>query len=203
MITRYHEMSALLGVGAPGRPVVLNDLHKAAWSLYTDTGEMEISQGLERPFTFRADALPGRPGMYLFTVRSPFAFTHAKPLCINLAAGTSLDVELMLSPFKRVKNSQDKSRRVVPPEAEWEEVARQRFCAAGMEPESVSLTPLPKMSMRSNQVRHPLVVAAATVTVVDTVQAADRWLRGATPMRAYGLGQLTLLPSSRTQVIVA
>lgn len=203
MITHYHEMSALLGVGQPGKPVVLNDLHKAAWSLYTGTGKMEIPQSVERPFTFRADALPGRPGMYLFTVRSPFAFAHAKQLCINLEAGASLDLEFMISPFKRVKNAQDKSRRIVPPEGEWEETARQRFRAAGMEPGGLSLTPLPKMSMRHHQVRHPLLVASSTVTVVDPTQAAELWLRGATPMRAYGLGQLTLLPSSKTQATAA
>lgn len=203
MICQYHEVSALVGVGRPGRPVVLNDLHKAAWGFYTGTGKMEIPDDTERPFTFRGDALPGRPGMFLLTVRSPFTFANARARSVALYEGSELHLELVLSPFKREKNAQGKTRRVVPPEEEWLSVAAQRFRACGLEPGEVTLTRLPSMAMRPRQVRHPLLVAEATAVVADPMKATDAWLNGGTPMRAYGLGQLTLLPDSPTQAVAA
>lgn len=203
MIVRYFELSAMIGVGHPGRPVVLNDLHKTAWSLYTGTGKMEVPKGVERPFTFRADALPGRQGMYVFIIRSPFEFAGATARSIDLSLGNQLTLEFIYSPYKRIETADKKTRRVVPPENQWATVAGKRFLAAGLEPSRVSLTPLPKLSMRPNQVRHPLVAVESMVTVTDSVKAADAWIRGATMMRAYGMGQLTVLPESPTQAVVA
>lgn len=199
MIVHYHELSALMGVGTPGQQVTLNDLHKAAWALYTGTGKMEIPKGVERPFTFRADEMPGRPGMYLLIVRSPFAFANAKPASLDLSAGLSLTIEFMYSPFLRTKNAQGKTIRTTPPRDAWPDNARQRLQAAGLEPETVAVTHLPQMRVKARQKPQPLVMVEATATVTDPVAVADKWIRGATPMRAYGMGQFTLLPDSASQ----
>lgn len=197
MIVRYHEMSALMGVGKPGRPITLDDHHKAAWALYTGTGKMEIPRGVDRPFTFRADALPGRPGMHIITVRSPFAFAGAKELSIDLAEGTRLDVEFVYSPFTRSKSAEGKSIRITPPSKEWDENARQRLAFAGMATESLRVTPLPRAKVKTkNGSPTTLVNVTAQAIVTDPIEAADKWMRGISPMRAYGMGQLILLPES-------
>lgn len=203
MIIRYYEMSAVTGAGRPGTPATLNDLHKTAWSLYTGTGKVAVPRNAERPFTFRWDALPGRDGVYLFTIRSAFSFAGATSRSVDLSAGSELHLEFPLSPFRRIKTAEDKSRRIVPPREEWGAVAIDRFKAAGLAPGDISLTDLPKMSMRHRKERHPLLMVAGTATVNDPAQAADVWLRGGTPMRAYGLGQFTLLPDSPTQAVTA
>lgn len=203
MIVRYHELNAMMGVGRPGRHVTLNDLHKSAWAIYTATGKMEIPKGTQRPFTFRADALSGQPGRYLFVIRSAFEFANSKAREIDLSEGNSLRLEMASSPYKRVANAEGKTRRVVPPEDEWIEVTEKRFRSAGLAAKKITLDILPSLPMRHGQARQRLLMVEADVTVTDPIKAADAWLRGAEVMRAYGMGQLMALPDSLTQAVAA
>lgn len=208
MICQYHELSAMIGVGRPGQEITLDDMHKAAWSLYTGTGKMEIPKGVERPFTFKFDALPSRPGMFLMTLRSPFSFTHAKAKAVHLEAGQRLSVEMPLSPFQRkymeVRPGTWKGRRVAPPEDQWEACANRVLTRSGMAVESLGLHGAQKMRItHSKHKNSSIVMVTATGTVSDPAALADRWVRGATPARAYGLGQITLLPDSDLQAETA
>ena len=44
MYVDYYETSALVGIGRPGERVTLDHLHKAAWSVFTGTGKLEVPQ---------------------------------------------------------------------------------------------------------------------------------------------------------------
>lgn len=196
MIVQYHELSAMIGVGRPGSRVYLDDLHKAAWSLYTGTGEMKIPPGVERPFTFRADSLPGRPGTYLFTLRSPFAFARAKEYALTLDVGTQLGLEVVFSPFARRKDGNNKSVKViVGPDGE-QDVATKRFKSAGLAPGSIEVSRISVLPIRHGNKAFPVIAASTTVTVTSPAEAMAGWLYGVSPMKAYGMGQLTLLPDS-------
>lgn len=200
MICHYHELTAMVGVSRPGARVVLNDLHKAAWSLYTGTGEMTIPKGIERPFTFRWDAVPGRPGVYLMTVRSPFPFANAQAKAVDMAEGQAIALEVLLSPFIRMKNAQGKPRRVMPLADKWEEVVTDMMGRRGIAVDTVSLSPPERRVVRHHREQSsPIMMATIRGHIQDGAVLADFWLRGATPMRAYGLGQMTLLPDSAVQ----
>lgn len=200
MICHYHELTAMVGVSRPGARVVLNDLHKAAWSLYTGTGEMTIPKGVDRPFTFRWDAMPGQPGVYLMTVRSPFAFANARAKAVDMSESQAIALEVLLSPFQRAKNAQSKPRRITPPAEQWAEVVTDLMARRGIAVDTVALSPPERMALRHPREKSsPIVMATIHGHIQDGAVLADFWLRGATPMRAYGLGQMTLLPDSAVQ----
>lgn len=202
MLIPYYELAAVAGVGRPGHPVTLDDLHKAAWSIYTGTGEHVIPKGTPRPFIFSADEVPGRDGVFLFKIRSALRFPKAKALELEGNDGDTLNFKFRLQPVKSVDLRAEVAnhpgakshKRITAPEEEWPALAERRLRSAGLEPLEVALT-VERSRRRNAQHRDkipPVVFCEAECTVADSLSLADLWTRGIAAGKAYGFGMLQI-----------
>jgi hypothetical protein len=198
MLIHYHELVALTGVGKPGARVALDDLHKAAWSLYTGTGEHAIPAGTPRPFLFSADEVPSRPGVYLFKVRSAQAFPNAKNKSMTVEEGDSLTLTLRFKATANMKaglrpdGTYFIKRRIVTTEQVDELIVTPRLSKVGLEALSITKTRLPSMpdKQRYQPTLPPIWEASVECVASDALLFADGWTRGVTHGKAYGFGML-------------
>lgn len=177
----------MAGAGYPGYPVTRDDLHKAAWSLYTGSGEHAIPPGTPRPFVFSADEIPGRPGLFLFKIRSAQAFPKAKSLSFDANEGESMKLAFRFQPVARRGN-----RRGTIDETEWQDFAEHLLRKAGIEAVDTTLTleGHRRNSMREGPLATPTVFCEVEGVVADGLSLADYWTRGLGRGRAYGFGLL-------------
>lgn len=198
----YFETAALVGVGRPGYRVTLDDLHKAAWTLYTGSGKHEIPPNTPRPFVFSADPVPGRENVFLFTIRSAAAFPRADAKTLKVEDGSTWMLGLRFKAtanrklWNEAKQRHESKRQLVHNDAIESDIITPALSRFGLEVLNVSLEGPTFMKQKAEGFQRtlpPLWYATIEAVVSDPLLFANGWTAGVTHGRAYGLGMLSPL----------
>lgn len=202
MYVDYFETSALVGVGRAGERVTLDHLHKAAWSVFTGTGKLEVPKGTQRPFVFSADPVPGRENVFLMVIRSAVEFPRATHKSLSLEEGDTWRFGLRFKGLAKrmVWNSAKEAyvghRGIVAEEDIEEKILEPALSRHGFEMLKVSLMGPTFMKHKASGYQKtlpPLWYAEVEGVVSDPLLMANAMTAGITHGKAYGFGMLSVL----------
>lgn len=202
MYVDYFETSALVGIGHPGERVTLDHLHKAAWSVFTGTGKLEVPQGTPRPFVFSADPAPGRENVFLLVVRSAVEFPRAKRKTANFEEGDTWKFGLHFKGLAsrkvwcEAKQAFINRREFVPEDKIEPLIIQPTLSRHGLEVLNVSLIGPTYMKHKPKGYQKKLPphwYATLEGVVSDPLLMANALTAGISHGKAYGFGMLTIL----------